>query len=167
MSVENPLPSIPNPSAGTQIAPGFFPRSGPFLIFIPIIVLISVLISASLVLLDNVHVITGRRWTGIDVFMGIFGRSVMTKISPASRVEVAKRLTPTMLFLMPSIASVATTAGYYLAVRTGLWSLTHSGSVQPLSSSSYSQSKASDSSCLTNYGSSRKSGRINLTWKGS
>ncbi len=122
MSVENPLLSIPNPSAGTQLGPGFFPRSGPFLIFIPMIALIGVLISASLVLLDYVHVITGGMWTGIDVFMGIFGRTV-TKISPASRVEVAKRLTPTMLFLMPLIASVATTAGYYLAVRTGLWSL--------------------------------------------
>ena len=61
--------------------------------------------------LDYVHVMTGGMWTGIDLFMGIFGRTVMMRISPASRVEVAKRLIPTMLFLMPSIASVATTAG--------------------------------------------------------
>ncbi len=58
-------------------------------------------------------------WTGIDLFMGIFGRTVMTKISPMSRVEVAKRLTPTMLFLMPSIAAVATAAGYVLANKIG------------------------------------------------
>lgn len=73
--------------------------------------------------LDYVHVMTGGMWTGIDVFMGIFGRTVMMRISPASRVEVAKRLVPTMLFLMPSIASVATTAGYVLANRVGAWNL--------------------------------------------
>ena len=66
---------------------------------------------------------TGGMWTGIDVFMGIFGRTVMMRISPASRVEVAKRLVPTMLFLMPSMASVATTAGYLLANRIGAWNL--------------------------------------------
>src|SRR5207247_6888645 len=71
--------------------------------------------------LDYVHVITGGMWTGIDLFMGIFGRTVMTKISPMSKVEVAKRLTPTMLFLMLSIAAVATAAGYVLANKIGLW----------------------------------------------
>jgi hypothetical protein len=40
-------------------------------------------------------------------------------------VEVAKRLTPTMLFLMPSIAAVATTAGYVLASNLGLWNLSN------------------------------------------
>lgn len=73
--------------------------------------------------LDYVHVMTGGMWTGIDLFMGIFGRTVMMRISPASRVEVAKRLIPTMLFLMPSIASVATTAGYVLANRIGAWNI--------------------------------------------
>ncbi len=81
------------------------------------------MISANLVFLDYVHVMTGGMWTGIDLFMGIYGRTVMMKISPPSRVEVAKRLTPTMLFLMPSIASVATTAGYVLATKIGIWNL--------------------------------------------
>jgi hypothetical protein len=79
----------------------------------------------SLVFLDYVHVMTGGMWTGIDLFMGIFGRTVMVKISPLSRVEVAKRLTPTMLFLMPSIAAVATTAGYVLASNLGVWKLSN------------------------------------------
>src|SRR5213594_2549554 len=100
---------------------GFFPRSGPILFSVPIIALFAAITSGSLTFLDYVHVITGGMWTGIDLFMGIFGRTVMTKISPMSRVEVAKRLTPTMLFLMPSIAAVATTAGYILAKKIGLW----------------------------------------------
>src|SRR5207247_5188070 len=102
---------------------GFFPRSGPILFSVPIIALFAAITSGSLTFLDYVHVITGGSWTGIDLFMGIFGRSVMTKISPMARVEVAKRLTPTMLFLMPSIAAVATAAGYVLANKIGLWNL--------------------------------------------
>jgi hypothetical protein len=93
------------------------------LFFLPFVAFVAALISGSLVFLDYVHVMTGGMWTGIDLFMGIFGRTVMMKISPPSRVEVAKRLTPTMLFLMPSIASVATTAGYVLATRESIWNL--------------------------------------------
>ncbi len=106
-----------------QLSARFFPRSGPVLFLLPIIALVAALISNSIVFLDYVHVMTGGMWTGIDLFMGIFGRTVMMKISPPSRVEVAKRLTPTMLFLMPSIATVATTAGYVLASNLHLWNL--------------------------------------------
>lgn len=83
------------------------------------------IVTGSPLFLDYVHVMTGGMWTGIDLFMGIFGRTVMMRISPQSRVEVARRLIPTMLFLMPSIASVATTAGYALATRTGQWDLSN------------------------------------------
>ena len=111
------------PDLGASQNGGFFPRSGPILFSVPIIAFVVALISGSLTFLDYVHVITGGMWTGIDLFMGIFGRTVMTKISPMSRVEVAKRLTPTMLFLMPSIAAFATAAGYVLANQIGLWNL--------------------------------------------
>jgi hypothetical protein len=90
---------------------------------LPIVAFVGALVSGSLVFLDYVHVMTGGMWTGIDLFIGVFGRTVMMKITPPSRVEVAKRLTPTMLFLMPSIASVATTAGYMLATREDIWNL--------------------------------------------
>ncbi len=109
------------PRPGASQNGGFFPKSGPILFSVPIIAFVAAIISGSLTILDYIHVITGGMWTGIDLFMGIFGRTVMTKISPMSRVEVAKRLTPTMLFLMPSIAAVATTAGYVLANQIGLW----------------------------------------------
>lgn len=101
----------------------FFPRSGPIIFVIPTVAFVAAVLSGSLVFLDYVHVMTGGIWTGIDLFMGIFGRTVMMKISPPSRVEVAKRLIPTMLFLMPSIAAVATTAGYALASNLGVWNI--------------------------------------------
>jgi hypothetical protein len=100
-----------------------FQRSGPVLFFVPILAFVSVLLSGNLILLDYIHVMTGGMWTGIDLFMGIFGWGVMRAISPSARVEVAKRLTPILMFLMPSIASVATTAGYYLAAETGRWDI--------------------------------------------
>src|SRR5206468_6827802 len=82
------------PDLGASQNGGFFPRSGPILFSVPIIALFAAITSGSLTFLDYVHVITGGMWTGIDLFMGIFGRTVMTKISPMARVEVAKRLTP-------------------------------------------------------------------------
>jgi hypothetical protein len=109
------------PDLDSSLNARFFPRSGPILFTVPIIGFVAAIISGSLTLLDYVHVMTGGMWTGIDLFMGIFGRTVMMKISPPSRVEIAKRLTPTMLFLMPSIAAVATTAGYILANKIGVW----------------------------------------------
>jgi len=114
-----------HPIAMDQLSARFSPRSGPVLFLLPIVALIAALVSNSVVFLDYVHVMTGGMWTGIDLFMGIFGRTVMMKISPPSRVEVAKRLTPTMLFLMPSIATVATTAGYILASHLGVWNLSN------------------------------------------
>jgi hypothetical protein len=114
-----------HPIGMDQLSARFFPRSGPVLFLLPIVALVAASVSNSGVFLDYVHVMTGGMWTGIDLFMGIFGRTVMMKISPPSRVEVAKRLTPTMLFLMPSIATVATTAGYILASHLGVWNLSN------------------------------------------
>jgi hypothetical protein len=120
-------PSIsPHQNTTAQASARFFPRSGPILFLLPIAALVTALTSSNLVFLNYIHVMTGGMWTGIDLFMGIFGRTVMMRISPPSRVEVAKRLTPTMLFLMPSIASVATTTGYILATRIGVWNLNSS-----------------------------------------
>jgi hypothetical protein len=123
LNAETPIGD--HPIAMDQLGARFFPRSGPVLFLLPIIALVAALFSNSIVFLDYVHVMTGGLWTGIDLFMGIFGRTVMMKISPPSRVEVAKRLTPTMLFLMPSIATVATTAGYVLAANLNVWDLSN------------------------------------------
>jgi hypothetical protein len=44
-------------------------------------------------------------------------------LTPETRSEVVKRLVPVMLFLMPALASVAITAGIYLAQWEGLLNL--------------------------------------------
>lgn len=98
---------------------------GFILSLIPIVALVVVLQLKQIVYLDYVHVITGATWTGFDIFMGVIFSTVMRWVDPPAKIEIAKRLTPSMLFIMPSISATATTAGYFLATRLGIFNLTH------------------------------------------
>ena len=89
-------------------------------LLIPVVTLIAGVLSGSLLFLDYVHVITGGTWTGIDLFMGLVMSRVLRSVQPEPRAEFIKRLVPMMLFLMPALASVAITAGVYLASWEGL-----------------------------------------------
>jgi len=89
----------------------------------PITVLIIALLLRNRILLDYTHVICGGTWTGIDLFMGLVMSRIMKGLTPEARSEVVKRLVPVMLFLMPALASVAITAGIYLAQRESLLNL--------------------------------------------
>jgi hypothetical protein len=71
---------------------------------IPPVVLIAALSTRNLFLLDYVHVITGGTWTGFDIFMGVVMSRIMRSLEIQQRVEVAKRLTPTTFFILPSLA---------------------------------------------------------------
>ncbi len=75
------------------------------------------------VFLDYTHVLFGGMWTGIDLYMGLVLGPILGKVSPQARTEIIKRLVPVMLFLMPSIATVAITAGIYLAMSEGIFTL--------------------------------------------
>jgi hypothetical protein len=90
---------------------------------VPILVLVIAVFTQNKVLLDYTHVICGGTWTGIDLFMGLVMSRVMRGLAPDARAEVIKRLVPVMLFLMPALASVAITAGIYLAQWEGLLNL--------------------------------------------
>jgi hypothetical protein len=86
----------------------------------PILALLVAVFSGSLLLLDYVHVISGGTWTGIDLFMGLVMSRVLKGLTPDGRVQVIRKLVPIMLFLMPSLASVAITAGIFMAGRLGI-----------------------------------------------
>lgn len=95
------------------------------IVFIPVISRIAVIISGNLVLLDYVQLLFGGLWTGIDIFMGpVIGR-IIPKMSINTRVEFIKRMFPYMLFLMPTLASVAITAGFFLATSQGIFNVTY------------------------------------------
>ena len=90
---------------------------------VPPVALVAALALKSVYLLDYVHVICGGTWTGFDLYMGLIMTRILRFIDVPARVEVAKRLTPTTFFIIPSLAAVAITAGIYLAQMLGKFNL--------------------------------------------
>jgi hypothetical protein len=81
------------------------------------------------ILADNVwalnflHVICGVLWTGIDLFMGFVIGPIMRRLPLPARRAIICRLMPRMLFLMPTLAIITGTAGYFLARQMGFLTL--------------------------------------------
>jgi hypothetical protein len=95
------------------------------IVIIPAILVAVVIWVRNLTILDYTHVLLGGTWTGIDLFMGLVMSRVMIKMSVGARIELIKRLVPMMLFFMPTIASLAITAGIYLASYEGIFRLSY------------------------------------------
>lgn len=91
---------------------------------VPPVALVLALALKSQYLLDYVHVICGGSWTGFDLYTGLVLSRILRSLEIPARVEVAKRLTPTTFFIIPSLAAVAITAGIYLAQAQGKFNLT-------------------------------------------
>jgi hypothetical protein len=70
-------------------------------------------------LLNFVHVMAGVLWTGIDLFMGFVIGPILRKIPFEARRAVIMRLMPKTLFLMPTLATITGTAGYFHALQLG------------------------------------------------
>lgn len=94
-------------------------RGLPMLI-IPIVILVIIILSRNFYFLEYFHVVVGSAWTGMDLVMGLFFAFIMRGLTNIERAEVSKRLIPTMLFFMPSIATTTITAGVYLALSLGI-----------------------------------------------
>lgn len=92
-------------------------------VIIPIVAVVVAIISANLLLLNYIHVFTAIPWTGTDIFMAFLLGPVLRNVSLATRKEVISWLMPKMVFFMPTVAAVTTTAGYFLASRMGLITL--------------------------------------------
>ncbi len=92
-------------------------------IAIPIGALIVAILSANLLFLNYVHVFTAILWTGTDIFMAFLLGPVLRNVSLSTRKEVISWLMPKMVFYMPTVAAVTTTAGYFLASKVGLITL--------------------------------------------
>jgi uncharacterized membrane protein len=92
-------------------------------IIIPIGTLIVAIVTANFLLLNYIHVFTSVLWTGTDIFMAFLLGPVLRNVSLSTRKEVTSWLMPKMVFYMPTVSAVTTTAGYFLALRLGLISL--------------------------------------------
>ena len=82
-------------------------------------VMIAAIVSHDRWFLNFVHVICGVMWTGIDLFMGFIVGPILRRVDITARREVIVRLVPKTLFLMPTLAIITGTSGWYLAKDLG------------------------------------------------
>ncbi|WP_158932104.1 hypothetical protein [Acidisphaera sp. S103] len=83
-------------------------------------VLVAAIVIDDAWLLNFVHVMAGVLWTGIDLFMGFVIGPILRSASVAVRRAIVLRLMPKMLFLLPTLATVTGTAGWFHARQIGL-----------------------------------------------
>lgn len=81
--------------------------------------MVGAILAGNAFFLNFVHVMSGVMWTGIDIFMGFVIGPVLRQADVPARRAIAVRLIPRMLFLMPTLAIVTGTAGYFLAKQLG------------------------------------------------
>ena len=90
---------------------------------IPVGALIVAIITANFLLLNYIHIFTSILWTGTDIFMAFLLGPVLRNVSLSTRRDITSWLMPKMVFYMPTVSAVTTTAGYFLALRLGFISL--------------------------------------------
>lgn len=86
-------------------------------------VMISAIVIGNFWFLNLIHVFSSLLWTGIDLFMGFVLGPILRRVDISIRREIARRLTPRTLFIMPTISIISGTTGWFLAVQLGLVSL--------------------------------------------
>jgi hypothetical protein len=92
-------------------------------VVIPVGAIIVAIFSANLLLLNYVHVFTAVLWTETDIFMALLLGPILRNVSLSTRKEIISWLMPKMVFYMPTVAAVTTTAGYFLASKMGFITL--------------------------------------------
>jgi hypothetical protein len=85
--------------------------------------MIAAVVSDNIWFLNFVHVFSGVLWTGIDLYLGFVLGPTMRRLDLSVRRTITANLTPRTLFLMPTIATITGTTGWYLAVKLGLTEL--------------------------------------------
>ena len=92
-------------------------------IVIPIAALIAAILTANFLFLNYVHIFSSILWTGTDIFMAFLLGPILKNVSLSTRKEVISWIMPKMVFFMPTVSAVTTTAGYFLASKMGLITL--------------------------------------------
>ncbi len=88
-------------------------------LILSIAVIIAVIAWGNLWALNFLHVAAGLLWTGIDLFMGFVIGPILRQTPFSTRREVMKRLTPRTMFILPGLAIITGTTGWYLAAEMG------------------------------------------------
>jgi hypothetical protein len=106
-------------AVAVEIPQGFIRWGYLWLALAGIAVMIAAVLIGNIWFLDFVHVFSSLLWTGIDLFMGFVLGPILRRMDLSVRREVARRLTPRTLFLMPAVAIISGTSGWFLAVELG------------------------------------------------
>ncbi len=85
-----------------------------------LLVLAAAVVIGNAWLLNFIHVMAGVLWTGIDLFMGFVIGPILRRAPVAARRAIVLRLMPKMLFLLPTLATITGTAGWFYARQLGL-----------------------------------------------
>ena len=85
--------------------------------------LFAAILGPSLWFLTWVHIMFGVLWTGIDLFLGFVIGPIIRRLPFETRRAIIGALIPRTMVLMPTLAIITGTAGYFLAQRTGYMEL--------------------------------------------
>ena len=88
-----------------------------------LLVMIAAIASHHLWLLNFLHVFCGLFWSGIVLLMGFVLGAILRVVGLAALKAVLLRLNPRTLFLMPTLAIITGTTGWYLAEDMGFTAL--------------------------------------------
>jgi len=89
--------------------------------------MIAVISSGNLWALNFLHISTGLLWTGIDLFMGFVVGPALRRTPFEVRRAVMTQLTPRTIFILPTLAIVTGTTGWYLARDMGYLAVPYPG----------------------------------------
>ncbi|MDA0785710.1 MAG: hypothetical protein O3B37_05405 [Proteobacteria bacterium] len=75
--------------------------------------------------LNFVHVFAGLLWTGTDLLLGFVIGPILRRLDFPVRRAITMRLMPRLLFILPTLAVVAPTTGWFMAVDQGYLGLAY------------------------------------------
>lgn len=110
--------SVASPAAGAgqtiAVKPAYFIAAA-----LALAVMIFAIVHEGVWLLNFVHVMSGVLWTGIDLFLGFIIGPILRRQSWDTRRAFTAALIPRTMVLMPTLAIVTGTSGWFLAQRMG------------------------------------------------
>ncbi|MGB0572897.1 MAG: hypothetical protein ACPGQM_12720 [Alphaproteobacteria bacterium] len=88
-------------------------------------VMIGAIIVNDVWFLNFVHVFAGLLWTGIDLLLGFVIGPILRRLEFPVRRAVIIRLMPRLLFILPTLAIIGPTTGWFMAVDQGYLGLAY------------------------------------------
>ncbi|HEX2703154.1 MAG TPA: hypothetical protein VHM72_06955 [Solirubrobacteraceae bacterium] len=117
--VAEPVHAPPAATAAPRRAIQIVPLQGLPVVALVLVGMVVAIATNSPWALDFYHVVGGGLWTAIDLFFGLVLGPIMGTLSIPARVELASRLMPKMLLIMPTLVTMTLGAGFQLARSLG------------------------------------------------